>query len=643
MPGVQIPTLNRTPAPDQSSVGRIDYQGANPAAAEAQQTQSAESLIGSVDHYIRTQEAYSANTAALAAATEYHKGREDRLEGSPGDAANGIEPMVGAKQKLGDPAPIYQQLESDAGEHKQRILQKYDDASDVTKNAVAVALAGVDKKFADRQTTAYSSQSTEWTKSTTNAAAKMAQSDVLDSSVAITAEDPGSTKPLDESLKALSDIRAREGLKLGGATPIYDPEGKIDPATGTVKVVGIKNIAQPLLQTIAKEKSDALVSVVDNLLASNKIDEAHLILDKYSKSIDGLSRAKITEKLTKAAQEQAGSDAFNDVKDLPYVDALKKLNTGQTETMKNLGSEVNVDKVRQSAMSKLNTYRTQMENAKTAQARENFIQAGQVVLKQQLGGTPFVTKDQAYSDKRISPLLGKLTPEQVKAVGSLVEPPDKSTPEARANMYEILKNGATQLKGMSYDDFVLHSSGLNKTDRTQFESEYRKWNVETPVQQTQQMSAMNGLLEKEMEKLGQTDRELGIHKNQFGKYSEKDQIKLNNEKQKLYEQADKLPILSNKDQQSHVNSQIADLVKTKVYQPGFFENIYNKAKSYITPDQQKTTTPAPAPNTSKVNGVQPQVDDLKIKMDAVKRFQKQYGRLPDMNTTELSAFIKSGK
>lgn len=623
---VQIPTLDRIAPVEPASVGRIDYQGPNPAAEEAQQTQEAEHAVGTVERYVRVQQAMSADTTSTAAASQYHQFYENGLEGSP-PGPNGEPGTVGTKQMGGDPAPIYQKLRQSADGQKQAIMSQYADASDMTKQLIAAKLAGVDRKFNDRIATAYSSQNTTYLNSVADQGAKQAKNDVVDATAHLDVYDPDTLVPVDAALNQTRLIRLQQGAKLGLATPVYDPSGKIDPATGTVAVIDYKDVAPSLAMKMAKDRSDALSNSISNLLAAGDVEGAKFITDQYKSSLDVVSRAKIETKTTKATQDAQALAAFTDVKDMPYAEGVKKLN-----------EDIEDPKVLMKAMANLDTYRKRMEGATLDASKANYDAAARLIDQRKDSGRPFIDANDMHNDPAIKQLRDKITdPKHLSSLDHRVDPPKVSDPDVKNQFYDNLQNG--KLKGMSASDFSTSIAGLSDSDRKMAESKWREFNVQSPAQQTTQVKNMAAQVEKEMQSAGL------VKKNAYGQYNNKDQIILNKAKDDLIQQSDSFPAnMSVKDQNSYVKNLVAEKVKAQVPQKGFFEGLADSAKNLFLPSPAKPANgaPPPAPSTSTVPGVQPTSSAVKAKTDAINKFQKANGRLPN-DSLELQNFIKNGK
>lgn len=644
---VQVPILQRDEAPTDASVGRIDYKQPDLATPIAQEGQAIEGATSEIGKVVKAQKIFAGQNAANEARATFRAGHDNALNGNPGqvDPTTGAQispPELGAKQKAqtNDPSQVFAQFDNQMQSLKDSVASKWKDADPIVQAHVSQVLNDEARRGYNISNTAYHVAQGAYVDRTSKAAVDMNNQDMataagnVDKIQQDDAENPNVQNPIDKALLANRMALGNKFMQKGGGgvVPITDPNDKSDvPA-----IVDYKFVSNEAKAELKKANSQGVSGAIKStLIPGQSTDNAQYLYDKYGDQLDNTHKPQIQDALAKASIEQKSNDAFNEVSQLPYTNAMKKL------------SDVDDDQVRAGAMKKLSTYRTQMEAAQTSQAKDNFIAAGQIVYKQQQSGQPFHTKDQALSDPRVAPYLDRLTPEQLKAVGSLVEPPDKSDPVALNKAFDLMKNGSTDLKGMSVPDLVLAKSQLDKKNADLLQSEYNKWNVTTPSDLTKQSASVNEIIEDQMLELGKTNRDLGIKKNSYNEYSPADVLKLNTMKQKWYGEADTVPAMSNKDQQAHVQGMISDLVKNQVVPTSLFDSFINKAKSFLPSSSSPAPKETPSPTTSNVPGVTSSASSLKLKMDALQRFQKVNGRVPDLSSPtgkkELNDFIDSGK
>lgn len=604
---IQIPTLERFNPQSEGSVGRLDYKPVDVSKGQEIQTQAADKLAGTVEHYVQKEQEYVADTTANAAAVKYHQYLENALEGPNG-----------AKRQKGDPAPVYQKFDEDARGKYTEILDSYKDASDLTKAHITAKLNDTSAKFYDRKTTAFGNQSNIYETEVTKDSIKITKDEMLDATAHLDVNDPNTLIPLETKLAKAQDLSIKSGLKQGTVKPILDPSGEIDPITKQVKVIGY-NLDPSVKMQIAKDKSEGLTGAIENLIASGDVEGAKFLTEKYKQDLDRVNRPKIEEKTLKAAIEQEGIDEFDKVRNLPSATAMQRLN------------QIDDPKVREKAMAELDTYQRRMENSTKRSSRETYSAVGRYILEKQKNGNAFVDVNEMENDPVVKRLLGTdniKDPKQLEALRHMVTQPKESDPDAKNEAYRVMFNGG--LKGMAPEEFNQLISGLNKEDRNKIESKWQRFNTQTSSEENRMTKNMGSQLTKELQTLGY------VKKNEFGKYNNKDQIKLNLANDELINAMDDMPPgLTQKEQNLWVQKFAADKVKGEVFKPPEFE----VSKKFLgKPENAKNT---PKPDVSETPGVVDKTD-LATKTKASQEFKKKYGVWPDLQTQELQNFMKTG-
>lgn len=641
---VQVPgNLERTNLPDTPSVGRIDTPASNAAQVQESQTQSAEVLGGSVVHYVRTQEAYTADTTATSLATKYQDFALSKLEGDPGgkpvqDPITGettmSAPTVGVKSMGGDPAPHYQQYQKDLENYVDGIKSSdtYQKASKVTQQAVDARLSVVQRRMYDRQSVAYQAQNTQYLSQVAEQADKQAQGNVIDAATAhIDIKDPNTTLPIEDALNKLRSNRLQEAAKIGKATPVYDPNpDHIDPDTGQRAVIDYKNIAPDISMKIAKSQSDSLSESVKILASSGDIEGAKFLMEQYNHAIDPVHRAAIQEKINKESINQDALDLFSQAKQLPYADGVKMIN-----------DKAEKPEVQLKALANLDTYRKRMEGSQVDSDKTNYNEAFGRIAQRQRSGSPFVDANDMRNDPVMKPLIDNIKDEKMKAtLDHLLEPPKVSTPAAIDKMYTAIQDGS--LEGKSVEDASRElGPGLSNADRKFALTQLNKINSPDPSKQNKQLGAMFKMGEEALISGNVVKYMSGT--NRLNTTNTKILIDFKNQ---LRDDMDSWEDnMTNKQQKEIVDQNFADFMKNRPHKQSFFERV----KTFISP----TTTaapegpqPLPQPSTSSTPGVQSGGNAVQSKLEAAKAFQKATGNLPDLDTdagrAAFQKFINSG-
>lgn len=603
---VQVPSLQRMNPQDTASVGRIGVSAPDLAKPMEMQAKAADSLVDTTGKVVQQQVQLAADTTATQAANEMHQYLETGLQGPNG-----------AKWQKGDPTDVYKTFDANEEKKAQEIQDRYKDASDETQSAISRKIGATRAMFFDRKTTARGLQSDNYQISVTNDAVELAKNDMMDATAHLDPADGNTLVPMDQAMNRIYDLRVKSGLKNGSVKPVLDPKGEIDPDTGTTKVIGYDMDPSLKLQ-LAKDRSDGIYKAINNLSASGDVDGAKFLTEKYQQYLDPVNRAKAEEKTVKASVDATASQEARKVQNMPPEQAMTAL------------SKIDDPKVREKAMANLATFNRQMETAKKQSEDKNYNIAGKAIIDRQNSGQPFTDVNDMLSNPSIKRVWDNIQdPKKKMALEHLVDAPKESDHTQLNKAYNVLYEnadaGGTSLRGMSPGDFNQLMAGLNKSDRNIFEKNWRNVNSQTPGEQNQMVKNMGSQLTKELQTLGY------VKKNDFGKYSNADQVKLNQANDELVASLDKLPQnLSLKEQNAYVQKLAATKKSGEVFNP---------SAAVDRPKFQGTIKPVGQPTTTSVAGVIPPVDLVEQKKNAMKSFYKEFKRWPDP-VTELPQYMK---
>lgn len=628
---IQVPSLERTNVPDPASVGRIDMPQSNAPQLQESQTQAAEGLGSAVEHYVRTQEAYTADTTATSIATKFQDFALSKLEGDPGgkpvtDPVTGqtvmSQPIVGVKSMGGDPAPHYQKYQQDLQDFTNGIKSSdmYQGASKITQQAIDARLAVVQRRMYDRQSVAYQAQNTQYLSQVAEQADKQAQGNVIDAATAhLDVNSKDATLPIEHELLNLRNNRLSEAVKVGKATPVLDDKGNI---------IDYKNIAPDVAMKIAKSQSDALSESVKILASSGDIEGAKFIMDQYNHAIDPVHRAAITEKINKESINQDALDLFSQAKQLPYAQGVELIN-----------KKAEKPEVQLKALANLDTYRKRMEGSQTDSDKTNYNAVFGIIRQRQQSGQPFVDANEMHNDSTVSSLFDNIKDEKMKStLDHLMDPPKTSSADAIDKMYKGIQTGS--LKGMSVEDASREfATGLSNPDRKFLLNELGKANNPDPKKQNAQLGSMLKMAESSL-----IDGDVVKYMSGTNRLNNANTKILNSFKAQLIEDSDSWEDnMTTKQQREIVQENFADFMRNRPHK----ESMFDKVKTFFAPSTVTVPSTAPVqPSTSSTPGVQSGGNAIQSKLDAVKAFQKATGNLPDLSTESGKAafqkFINSG-
>ena len=605
----QIPVIERTPEQNPQSVGRIEAPQINVQQPYAHQDAAFQRLGNAGLHYYAAQVKSTAEVEGLRAANEYHTVLEKKLEGDP---ENNI---IGARHQMGDPTDIYKQYDSDAQSAYDNIVNRYADASDETKAAVSSKLATVNQHFNDRKSVAFATQKTQYTTSIADSNVKLAQNDMTHIAD-IDPTDPKSVIPIAQKIDEITSARITEGMANGSITEKLDPNGEIDPVTGQIRVVGhVMNSAMRV--KIGKDVSDGLNRTLQTLIAAGDVQSADYLSKHFDNYLDAYIKPTIKEHIQKAEKEQEASDVFMKVKAMPSDKAFAEID-------KAMNSDPAVG---QKAAAMYDTYTRRMHQAQERTQTDYHNKIGQIILNRERDGNPFVDVNDMESDPAIKQLIDKISPKQVKALRQMVEQPTNSDPDQLAAAYDATFNG--KLEKMPPDEFNQLIAGLNKEDRNRFKSKYMMFNTPTDAQDARNLRVAGTQLTKELQNVGY------VKKDTYNKYSNKDQIKLNQANSQLQDAIQSLgPNPSAKAIQETVTKLATDIKKSEIKPKSWWQSLFGSDTTPATSAPSTSTTPTPAEKAK------PVIQDSATEYEARKEFYRQTRRTP--SPAELDKFIKNG-
>lgn len=584
--GVQIPKVERfgpsaSPTP---SEGRINVDIKNPLKTSGllgEATMHFAAEIG--DEYVKG-EAIAADTISTQYASEFHRDLENRLEGPDG-----------AKRVKGDPTEAYQKYDEDTKLKYEEILSKAAGYSEATRAAVKAKLDNTEAKFYDRKVSAYGNQLNTFQTNVTNDAVALLKNDMMDNTAHLDISDVNATTALDNTISQIEDQRIKMALKNGSGKAILNEQGQV---TGY-------DLNPSVNLQIAKDISDGLTKSINNLIAAGDVEGAEYLMNKYGNRIDNVNKDKVVEKTKKASIESKGMAEFDKVRNMNSEAALSRL------------EKIQDPKVREQAIKNLDTHTRMVKNLTDRASKNSYNELTKYIMEKQKSN-PYIDVNALEKDPMYKRLSDTITDaKQLTAIRHMVEQPKVSNQKAKSDLYNDMFNG--KLSGMSYEDFSEKASNLDKKDRQMFETQWKKYNQTTPTEEYQMTKSMGADLNKQLQSLGY------VKKNEYGKYSNADQIKLNQAYDELIDVTDKLPPgATYKERLQFVQKFAADKVKGQVFQAPELRASLENAEA-----RAEAISRQPVESMS-----------LEQQRPYMREFKRQRGRMPTPGSGELSAFIK---
>lgn len=603
--GIQIPTIQRNAPQEVQSVGRVDAKVVDAMPAYEMQAKAATHLAESTEKYVNNEIKNTAEIKSQEAANELQTWYETKLHGKDGLA-----------YQKGDPTEGYKALDEEAKKKIDEIKTRSGDYSEMARNAIDSKLNHTYQKVYNSRITLEGKQNADYTTRVTNDSIDLSKKDAIDATANLDISDEHAFVPVDRVINQIKDLRYKEGLKNGTVKETTDPN-QIDPYTKQPKVIKV-DLDPSVREKMQKDVSDALTLSIDNLQAAGDVEGAQAMLEKYKDELRGPQLNKLEKTVTKAGKDQEAKNVLNNIMSLPEDKARAQID------------KIEDYDVREQASRRYDSEMRRRDNTARRQEKTNYSAALKQVISRQTSGNAFQDDVELLDDPVVKRVWDKMNPKQQQALIHTVNQPKDSDQDAKNQAFEKLFNG--DFKGMAPEDFAETVGGLNKEDRKMFENQYRKFNVQTPGQEMQEVKYMGSQLTKELQNIGY------VKKDQYGKYTNKDQIKINEANSKLIEALDKFPpTASFKEKQDYIKKFAAEAIKGGGAIPEVPKFNGSSKSRDVSPKQIN----APAA-VVKTPGATVPDDHMKTLKESQDDFKKKFGRWPDLHTSELQDFIKKG-
>ncbi|MFM6930405.1 MAG: hypothetical protein ACKOX6_18220 [Bdellovibrio sp.] len=494
----EVPKIQRAAPQDTASVGRVQVEVPNLASANAPQAQALEKFAEhGAENYVKYVKDI-ADTEGLKSSNEMDHYLMNALEGENG-----------AKRQKGNPYEIYNKFEQDEEKKFDEIRARYADASTETKAAVERKLIETRAKFYDRKITARGVQVNEYEKNITDDGVDLEKEKMSDSVAHFDRNDPKGATKLEENLRNIYDLRVSHGLKNGSVKEILDEKGQLK---------GYDMLPSVKLQ-LAKDRSEGLYQAISNLAKAGKIEDANFLSDKYGVYLDAKNKEKVTEVLQKEGVETEALQWAQKLGTMPEEQALRE--AGKIENLR----------VQEKVKAKLHTSFRQMEVAKTHNEKKNYSEAFEIVNSRMNSGSPFLTVEEMLTHPKIKQYVEYMNPRQIQALQHMVEAPKDSNPKVVVSVQEKLFDEG--FKNVTPAEFQAMTSGLNKADKSRYESIYIRERSQSDGELHQSVKRVESSFVNHLQSAGY------VRRNDFGKFDPDDQDKITLAKDRLIEEITK--------------------------------------------------------------------------------------------------------
>lgn len=585
---VQIPKVDRFQPQQTPSVGRSELNAPNAAAIAQPQMNAVLSIAEQQTKYIQKQEDNAIDTAAKAAANDYHVYLNKEL--------------ANARQYKGDPTFIYNQFDENSTKRYEEILNKNPNLSERGKAAVSAQLSEVATRYQLQKDTAYAAQYYDYDLGVTKASSKLKSQDISNLAGYIDPKNPKSFGAIDALINGISTDWNVHGEKFSAV--VRDQNGQWVTS-------------DPIKIEIGKDVSDGIVDAINVLNNSGRTDLADAMYARYHNYIDKSKKDNVAKSI---------KDTETDIK-IENL-AAQSYGKGPDQISKMIDKEfANKPEAKKKAYAEIDSRQRQLDNMKDRVAENNFKYLANQLFQQQNGPNPFNKVYDMEKDPKYKALLPTLKPNDRKNLHGLIVAPKDSNPNAVANYLNALKND--QLAGMPPEELVKLKGGLSKADGKNLETLWKRYNSpKTSAEEIRSMNDLMGNLDDQLQQVGYVKKITRDDGSTAG-YSDKDQAKITAAINELTEQLDKLPPnLSYADRKKVL---IEFAAKKKAAQ-AFTENKgWNLFGGSTTPPSAS----APFANTETLA-------DKESKSEAVRRFFRLNKRGPK-DTKELEDFLKNEK
>lgn len=604
---VQIPSLERGPAPEPSTAGRIDESqthvntryddGRVRGALEQFATQGISTM-----HAIEQQEA---DSQASASVIKYETAWRKQIYGDP-EAGT-----LGLKEQKGDPTKLYSQFD-DSMSKTFNDISNDPSFSSYTKRVVQQKLADKAGLLDQQKLSMYGYQKGKYEDGLTQGQTQLEQKGLVENSGLVKPGDESSFSAMDKNVANIRQAWLDNGIKFGSVKP--DESGNSlyvgDDGKPTKVSVGPGTLA-----AVNKHVSDGLVDAIKTQINAGNLDAADAIKERYKDFLDANSSAKLGKQFTEELKNKQATEAAFKVAGKPADEQEKYFATLEPE-------------VRLKAEQKADDHARMMDNAQKRQSSTFSTQIMSHLQQVQNSDSPYTTRSQLEADPIFKSAIDKVTnTKQIDAIYSMVVQPKNTNPKALDKFHDLMTGADPEhpngLTGLSGTDLQSYMSGMNKTDQAHYKSQWEKANDPSVVMLYKQQSRGMNLLKSEAFNSGivtpDNDSRTGVVPG--GSQSQR----LGQLQDKFSKALSQMGNLSPQDLRDQVHEFLLDEAQGKVYSPP------SKFQGQIPQRLNTGGNSVPPPSQNPLQG----------RVKALQDYTNSFGRQP--SGPELDKFISDDK
>ena len=618
--GIQVPRLERVGVVEPSTEGRLTAQAPDTSAPTRAIAQGLDDIADAAIKYLEKSENDYGNNIAVGVGTEYDQWVTEKLEGK-----NGI------KFIDGDPTEAYNKFQEEEATFRESLLAR--DYDDKVRGKVQKKLLERSNLAINRATVFEGNQYSVFRDRTYNSAVNIEKTkNAMDSVALLDPNDVSTTAPFDDVLSRITSSRVEQGVAVG--TVQESAEGNYRTLQDGKEVT--YQLSKPVMESIAKDTSEATYNAINNLLASDKLDHAKFMMSRYDNYLDPVNKAKLTEKIEKETVKEKAinlvASAFG-----KSPDEQRKIITGEKDP-----------EIKQEAMKRLaaqERYQSQIESRDSSEIYNKLFIRIQDRMK---SSEPFETIYQLDDDPEFSRLIGRVTNgKQRQALYELVEAPKESNEEQLADMLDALRNG--KFVDMSAGQLAQQSAGLSESHKNLLRREWIKVNTESESQEAAKVSRVT----KEVYRQFQANGLIKVVKGKETKRSKQERAAF--ETDLLGDVQTLPPNMSYQEVSDYVRDRVADFIYEKKKDDyGFIdeyilgkpaptrENVLRQSKKYEPPERSryKGKGRVQAPAVKNTGGSKPfEQLSQKEQFDLMDQYEKTTGQKAD-NIQKLEEWRK---
>lgn len=568
----QIPTLQRTAPVAPSSAGRITAPVPDFTGAQKTITHATNSVLNAVEQYQEKVENELGVTERNKAVKEYSDWYNLQVNGD----SKGDQELLGLRFRRGDPTEHYNNFDAEAKKKLAGIRGGVSSFSKSVQNKINLGLDNAHRSLFNNRLAIYGSQYARYDSQITADAIELEKREAVTATIHIKPGDLSSLEPFDNSLYNIQKIQIEHALKDGTAVETKELASEKNGGFLLINDEGQKvniKLSATAQNDILKHTSDAVYNSIKNLLASNEVDKAKLMMDNYLKRVEPLKRAKLVD---------AFEEAMIEVK---AFEQIGKMGISSFEEKRKILRNIKNEKIRQKTAQLLDAREKYKANRQRRHQEEVYQTAHEYILAnvQNKDRRTLFTQADIESDSFLKSQMGELTKKSDrKALFGLVNDDGSSSNEKRAIEALGLRGSPNDLFNLTETEVYRFKADLSKSDFNRLQSQWQKIRTETTSQLRSKMTFQNREIRKQF-------RLQGLLPVRDGKTREADEKRLIEVQTKVGETSDRWEVnTSLSDMISHA-VKIGNAEKVERTRKSESKGFIDKILSFWSGDKKKNT------------------------------------------------------